>query len=126
FSRYEIEALKDTFGAGFSAGVLVREPLPRLMSQLAHYQTFTNRHLMDVSYIDPIIADARLVLPDDDPDTKLFVHAVNMLNSIVDENGVGTIYKMEEVTRDPDVFCGLVEHVSGRRIEPDREWVAAT
>lgn len=126
FSRYDIETLKATFGTGFSAAVLVREPLRRLASQLAHYAAFDNAAHMDIQYIDSVIEETGLTLPDDEPSTKLFVHAVNMLNSIVDEQPVGPIYKMEDVTRDAAVFRELVRCLSGGRIEPDSEWIATT
>jgi hypothetical protein len=124
----EISALGEAFGPHFSAAVLVREPLPRLISEIAHFATFAKTGLsMDVSYIERVIEKAGLVLPASDPKwSRLFVHGVNMLNAIIDEREVGPIYRVEDLTGDPGTLGELIRHISGGRIDPDPAWVAKT
>lgn len=127
FYRWEIDPLRQAFGDAFSSVVLVREPIARIRTQLAHLNTWDNKNdpvyrQGIAEYIEPIIESAGVDLPDDDFDRTLFVHVANLLNSVVEEDGIGPFYKAEEVTSDPNVFGGLVAYVSGGRIKPELAW----
>lgn len=121
-SRFKIPELKAAFGSKFSAAVLVREPVARLTSLLAMYEK--DGHLMpyDAEFIDTLIDRHSLVLPDRSHPTKLFVHAINMLNAIHDELEVGKIFRQEDITARPGSLEALVKEITAGAVSPKREW----
>jgi hypothetical protein len=121
-SRFKIPEVKIAFGSKFSAAVLVREPLARLTSLLAMYEKDGHQMPYDAEFIDTLIDRHSLVLPDRSHQTKLFVHAVNMLNAIHDELEVGKIFRQEDITKRPERLSELVEEITAGIVSPKRQW----
>lgn len=126
--RKDIPALKEAMGDAFSAAVLVRDPLPRLKSVLSQFERFvdTNAYDAELTYIDSVIDQYQLDLPDTSNATKLFVVGVNVLNSVIDEQDVGPFYRMEDVTTRQASLRDLVRHISGGRVDPGWRWTRKT
>lgn len=130
-TRRDIPVLRSTFGDRLSTAVVVREPIARLRTTLAHFERSGTAHderyrASVADYIDGVIDAAGITLPGEDFEHKLFVHAVNMLNAIVDERHLGPVYRAEDVTGDHSVFVDLVGHLSGGRVAPHPAWVERT
>lgn len=123
-SRTCIPAMRETFGDEFSAAVLVREPMSRLGSQLAHFEKFVATRSYEVGYVDGLIERHDLRLPTGSYEEKLFVHGVNMLNAIVDELHVGPIYRTEDVTADAAAFAEFARQVTAGAVAIEDAWVA--
>jgi hypothetical protein len=81
--RTEISNLRETFGDRFNAVIVVREPVARLRSQMALYGEFRGVDGWDLSYAETLIESENI--PVDSEESRLFVHAANMLNAVTDE-----------------------------------------
>jgi hypothetical protein len=122
-SRHQIPELRRTLGHGFNAAVVVRDPLPRLDSQLALFRRFQDYEVWDLDYVDAVISRSGIVLQADDYRTRFFVHAANMLNEILGEVELGTVYRSEDLTSRVDVVGAFVEDITRGRVSPDSAWL---
>ena len=122
-SRHLIPECRRKFGAKFNAVVVVRDPISRLKSQLALYQDFEGLQVWNIDYVDAILARTGIHLPEGDYGLRLFVHAVNMLNAILDEDEVGTIYRSEDLTSSHEILGEFVEEITRGKISPDSAWL---
>ena len=123
-SRHDVPALRQAFGDRFQAVVLVRDPIARLHSLMALYDQFRGVGGWDLSYLDDLVANKHLTPPDSEQ-SRMFIHAANMLNAIVEERAVGRVYKTEDLTSSAETLAALVRELSGGNIEPTAEWLAA-
>ena len=120
-SRYDIPEIRQLLDDKFNAVVVVREPIPRLKSQISHFQSFGNRQVYNVDYVDDIIKRKNLTLPHNDYWDKLFVHGVNMLNAVVEENNVGKIYRSEDLTTNKSIFSEFIDEITRGKIKTDSD-----
>jgi hypothetical protein len=122
--RDVILELKKIYGEAFNSAVLVRAPYPRLLSMLATVR-FNNGLDNDYSYVDGL-AERLNIGVDLTWDRRMFLHAVNMLNAIVDEKKYAgdMICRMEDLISKPDSLCQLIDHISAGKIQPDEKWLA--
>jgi hypothetical protein len=125
-SRHTVPELKATFGEQFSCAIVVREPLSRLRSQLALFKKFQHLHLWNVEYLDDIINNQKLPLPDNSYSNHLFVHGANMLNAIVEEHLVAPIYRSEDLTSDAEILCNFVDHLTNGKVKADLSWATTS
>ena len=116
-SRPHIPELRRILGDKFNAVVVVREPLPRLKSQVGLFHMFQQHKLWNVDYIDDVIKNKHLSLPIYDYEHKLFVHGVNMLNAITEEVDVGKIFRSEDLTTNADMLGKFIEEISCNKVE---------
>ncbi len=79
-----IGAARETFGDQFACAVVVREPIARLRSQIALFKSNLHTRAWNVDYVQQFI-DQGVVLPVDNYENRLTLHAISMLNSIVTE-----------------------------------------
>jgi hypothetical protein len=122
-NRASIPALRQAFGPRFNAVVVVRAPEPRLYSQLALFAKYQAHQSWDTSFARHLIATHRLRLPTGTYEEELFVHGVNMLNAIVEEQAVGTIYRCEDLTSDAETLGRCIEEVTRGAIQPTHAWL---
>lgn len=124
--RHEINAARQKYGDHFQAVVLVREPLSRIRSQLAHFETMRGRGrdvLYNLDYIYPVAEAKGLSDLRGDSYRTMFVHGANMLNAIQEEVSVGTIHKCEDVTTDHQALARLIDEISGLTVPLTEEWL---
>jgi hypothetical protein len=119
--RAEISKLKEAFGGRFNAVIVVREPVARLRSQMALYGEFQGLVAWDLSYVDTLIKSENI--PVNSEESRMFVHAANMLNAVTEEISYGTIYKAEDLTTNPNILAALIAEISGGQIATNREWL---
>ena len=122
-SRHLIPECRRIFGQKFNAAVVVREPMQRLRSQMALYRDFEGMRAWNVDYLAGVIARAQVSLPEDTYENRLFVHAVNMLNAVLEEREVGSIYRCEDLTSSGDALGGFVEEITRGKVSPSGEWL---
>lgn len=120
-SRYDIPEIRQLLGDMFNAVVVIRSPIPRLKSTLNHLRLLEKYQLHDVDYVNDIIKNNSITLPYNDYGDKLFVHAVNMLNSIVEEINIGKIYKSEDLTTNKSILYEFIEEITRGKIKTDSE-----
>jgi len=120
-SPYDIPGIRQLLGDKFNAAVVIREPIPRLKSTLSLFQRFEKRQMYNVDYVDDIIKNNNLTLPHNDYGDKLFVHGVNMLNSIVEETNVGKIYRSEDLTTNKSTLFEFIEEITRGKIKTEPE-----
>ena len=127
-SRHHVPKLRQLFAKNFNAVVVVRDPIPRLVSQLALFNNFS--HLRGglwpgMSYIDSVLESHGIALPTPDVNEqhRLFAHGVNMLNAITEEKDVGTVYRCEDLTTNAPRFRLFVEELTGGEVPIDEAWV---
>lgn len=122
-SRHLVPECHRTFGDKFNAAVVVREPISRLYSQLALYQDFEDLQIWDVAYLDAILSRTGIALAPGDYQSRLFVHAANMLNAILDERAAGRIYRSEDLTSNAQALGEFVEEITRAKVSPTSEWL---
>jgi len=120
-SRHHVPELRRVLGDKFNAVVVVREPLPRLKSQLSFFHERQKYQNLDINYIDDIIKNKGITLPKYDYEHKLFVHGVNMLNAITEEVNVGKIFRSEDLTTNPSILGEFIEEISCRKVTTENE-----
>ncbi len=123
--REHVPELRRIFAERFNAVVAVREPLARIHSQLGLFRQHGEREEHDLAYIDPLISTTGVTLPSDAYRYRFFVHAANMLNAIVEEIGVGKIYRAEDLTSSPETLEDFVDEITRGRVIPAADWLRA-
>jgi hypothetical protein len=119
--RMEISKLKEACGDHFNAVIVVRDPVARLRSQMALYGEFRGLDGWDLSHVQTLIESKNIIANSEE--SKMFVHAANMLNAVIEETSYGTIYKAEDLTINPNALAALIAEISGGQIDPNREWL---
>jgi len=119
-SREAVKEVRAVLGDDFSCAVVIREPIARLHSQVALFARFKGLPLWNVDYLNHVIG--RLSLPDPSYETRLFVHGVNMLNSVVQERHVAPIYRSEDLTANPAILREFAELVTGGKVKFTDNW----
>jgi hypothetical protein len=88
------------------AGVLLPEDTlnqpPRLRSQMALYEKLRGMDVWKLGYLEPLIEAKNFAA--NSKETRMFVHAANMLNAVTEEISYGTIYKAEGLTTDANIL----------------------
>jgi len=124
-SRGQVSDLRSRLGNLFGCGILIREPMPRLRSQLALFKRFSYRGWGALEYVDPIAAAAgcnpRLL----NVEQRHFFHAASMLNTIVAETGVAPIYRMEDLSSDAERLSVCAKQLTNGAIEFSTSWAEA-
>ena len=120
-SRDQIADLREKLGGYFNCAIVVREPLPRLRSQLALFEGSEFKVGWNVDYVQRFI-DAGVRLPEDNILNRLFLHGVNMLNSVIEEDTVASIWRTEDLTGDPVKLMAFVDELTGGNVEAGGEW----
>lgn len=122
-SRSDIPEIAKKYGNRFRAAVVVRNPLPRLRSQLALFKRYAQFGGWDLTYLQSMFPEVIDHLPTGSYDERLFVHGANMLNAIVEEVAVGPVFRMEHITTDRQSLAALVEHLTAGAVETPQHWL---
>jgi hypothetical protein len=124
-SRHHIPEIRRALESRFNAVVVVRDPMPRLHSQLALFERFQPHHAWDLDYTDAVVARAGVRLPSRDYRCRFFVHAVNMLNAILEEIEVGKVFRAEDLTYHAQTLGEFVEEITRGKVSPSPDWLRA-
>jgi hypothetical protein len=124
-SRHLVPECRRRFGDKFNAAVVVREPISRLHSQLALYKEFDGLRAWNVDYVDAILARTGIAVAPEDYPSRLFVHAANMLNAVLEEREAGKIYRSEDLTSDPEVLGEFVQEITRGKVSPSSDWLVS-
>jgi hypothetical protein len=122
-SRHLVPECRRIFGNQFNAAVVVREPLARIRSQMALHRDFEGLQVFDLGYLDAILDRTGIALEPGDYQSRLFVHAANMLNAVLEEREVGRIYRCEDLTSDTDMLGEFVDQITRGKVSPDFQWL---
>ncbi len=120
-SRESIPDLRGKLGEQFNCAILVREPLPRLRSQMALFQSWPVKSAWNVDYVQTFI-DQRVRLPQDNVINRLFLHGVNMLNSIIQEEPLAPVWRSEDITTNPGMLARFINELTRGHVEVEPEW----
>lgn len=120
-SRETIPDLRNKLGNSFNCAVLVREPLPRLRSQMAHFENWPVKSAWNVDYVQRFL-DEGVRLPQDNINNRLFLHGVNMLNNICVEEPLATLWRSEDLTSNAAMLSSFVEDLTRGNVKADRDW----
>ncbi len=122
--REELPYLRKVLGKNFRDAVLVRDPLKRLKSMCYCLRRLKGGY-SDYSYIEELIESNKLKLKNYSMNEILFVHAVNMLNAIIEETQLSSrIEKIEDLTEDKNKFIEFIDYLSDGGIILDEHWVS--
>jgi hypothetical protein len=124
-SRQCVGALRKEFGDNFGCAVVVRDPIPRLRSQIALFASFKydKQSWGDLRYLDEICRDSGIVSENISYTQRLFIHGVNMLNAILDEIGIAKIYRCEDLTCTPGKLREFVIDITNNKVSVTDQWV---
>lgn len=128
-ARHYVPELREILNKRFNAVVVVRDPLPRLHSQLSLFKQVKGSKAWDVSYLNGcngLVKRNNVELPNNDYDNKLFVHAANMLNAIIEEQDVGNIYRSEDLNCNVGILGEFISEIIREKVCPDRKWLENT
>lgn len=120
-SGRQVPYLREILGEKFNAVVVIRDPIRRLKSQIALFQKFVKFKSYNINYVKKIIKDKKISIPDNNYENKLFIHGVNMLNTIKDEVNLGKIFKMEDLVSDTSSLKSLIHEISKEKLTIDDE-----
>lgn len=120
-SRESIPELREKLGERFNCAIVVREPLPRLRSQIALFQMSPVTNAWNVDYVQTFI-DQGVCLPQDNINNRLFLHGVNMLNSIIQEEPIAPIWRAEDLTSNAAMLARFVEELTRGHVYAQLEW----
>lgn len=122
-SRHHVPQIREAFGQQFNAAVVIREPFARIRSQIGLFEQYQQREYWDLSDVNQVLATNSVTLPSDSYRCRFFVHAVNMLNAIVEEVNVGRIFRSEDLTRHPDVLGDFIDEITRGKVVASAEWL---
>jgi hypothetical protein len=123
-SRTDIPEIEKKYRDRFRAAVVVRDPLPRLRSQLALFGRYAQFELWgDLRYLQGMFPEIVNSLPKGSYEELLFLHGVNMLNAIVEEVAVGPVFRMEDITTNPQKLAAMVEHLTAGIVVAPECWL---
>ena len=122
-SRHLIPELRENYGTIFASAVLVRDPLPRVKSQLALFKAMPETAKWDLSYLDPLAERLEMSPASLSQGDRLRLHAFNMLNSITEEQAVGPIFRIEDLVSQQDTMDALLAHLSSGRLPSPGWWL---
>lgn len=120
-SRNHVPFLREILGEKFNAVVVIRDPMNRLKSQFALFKKFEKFRSYDINYVKKIIKNKKISMPQNNYENKLFIHGVNMLNTIKDEVNLGKIFKMEDLASDTSSLKSLIHEISKEKLTIDDE-----
>ncbi len=120
-SRETIPDLRAKLGNGFNCAILVRDPLPRLRSQTALFDKWPVKTAWNVEYVQKFI-DQGVHVPQDNVVNRLFLHGVNMLNCIIQEEPVAPIWRAEDITADPTMLARFIDELTRGNVRVEPEW----
>lgn len=116
-----IPELRAKLGEHFNCAILVREPLPRLRSQMALFESYPVKSAWNVDHVQKLI-DRGVRLPQDNIANRLFLHGVNMLNTIIDEEQVAPVWCAEDLTTNAAALARFVEKLMRGHVQVEPEW----
>jgi len=127
FRPEHIPQLKEYFGKNFTSVVIEREPISRLKSTMVMHNSQISKgyKFFDTRLVNyTILREKKIQLPKSNYKNKLFVKAVNALNTIEDETdyNCGTMYRMEDLISDPKHLRSLIEEISSGRLDKDDDY----
>ena len=120
-----VGAARETFGDQFACAIVVREPIARLYSQIALFQSNLHTRAWNVDYVERFI-DQGVALPVDNYESRLTLHGVSMLNSIVTEQATARVWRCEDLTTRAEVLAEFVTEIAGSSVRVDPNWAQAT
>jgi hypothetical protein len=120
-SRECVPDLRAKLGEGFNCAILVRDPLPRLYSQMALFESWPVKNAWNVDYVQKFV-DHGVRLPQDNLMNPLFLHGANMLNNILQEEEVAPIWRSEDLTGDASMLTRFIEELTRGHVQVEREW----
>jgi len=122
-SRESIAELRAHYGARFSTAILVRDPLPRLRSQVALSRKLQSGAAWDKPYYDRVAQSAGLDPAQLTYEDSTVVHAADMLNRILEERQFGPVFTLESLAQSRTRLSELLLHLTRGRVTPTREWL---
>jgi len=111
-SRSSINSIEKEFGSSFRKAVVVRDPVPRVRSQLALMARLKNYKEWDVDYVDAAARNLDMDPTNWTNDDRLKFHAVNMLNAIEEEKNINPIFRIEDLSSNQSTFLEFFSHLT--------------
>lgn len=122
-SRETLPALRDYYGSRLSVAVLVRDPLPRLRSQVVLTRQLNSGAAWDHEYLRLVVRQAGLDPATISYDELSVVHAADMLNRIVEEQHCGPVFTLESLTVSRERLSVFLDHLTQGQVAPTDRWL---
>jgi hypothetical protein len=125
-ARTSARRLQAKFGERFRCAGLVRSPAPRLRSQLALFETndYSPRAWPNMEYVDSLRGFSSVAAHVKSYERLMFVHAVNMLNAVIEEQELFPLYRLEDLSTSPAALRAFVGYLSRGRVAADDQYLA--
>jgi hypothetical protein len=122
--REGIAGLKQRLGEQFRAIVVVRDPVPRLLSFVSLGRYFSFSPWEDLAYLRGLEGFRRVLHVITDRQREYFAHGVNLLNVVIAEDKIAPIFRMEDFTAKPNALRELFCEVTGGAVSIDLDQAA--
>jgi hypothetical protein len=125
-ARTSVPRLQAELGKRFHCAGLVRSPAPRLQSQLALFAThnYSPRAWPKMEYVRDLPGFARVASKVRGYRQLMFVHAVNMLNAVLEEQQFFPLYRLEDLSSSATALRGFIDYLSGGQVDVDEAFLA--
>jgi hypothetical protein len=124
-ARTSVGRLKKAFGPRLRCAGLVRAPVPRLRSQLAlfEYHGYSPKAWPNMDYVDSLPGFSRIAVHARSYQRLMFIHAVNMLNAVLEEQTLFPLYRLEDLSTKPAALKSFLAYISAGRVEADEAYL---
>lgn len=110
--------LERRYGERFRAAVLVRHPVPRILSHLGSVAE-KGRPYYDLNYRRlrrGLSSELRTLLNDEE--RLFFVHVMGLVNRVVVERDAAPVFTLEDLSQDRSSVARLLDHLSAGSLDP--------
>jgi hypothetical protein len=111
--RESIADLQQRLGQQFHAIVVVRDPVPRLLSFMSLGEYFNFSPWENLDYLKTLEGFQRVQHLITDRRREYFAHGINLLNAVIVEQKLGLIFRTEDFTAEPKSLAALFQTVTG-------------
>ncbi len=116
-NRERIDDIKEVYGERFRSVVIVRHPIPRILSYLSHAEKKgIDNYNLDFEHIENSLDD-RLKGRLNTKKQLFFVHVMDCVNIIKYEADLGPLFTMERLTKDTGELNNLLRYLSNGELE---------
>jgi hypothetical protein len=89
---------------------------------MAFFEELRQFEPWDLDYVEGL-AEAHGLSLGGDLRARMFVHAANMLNAIVEECEIGPVFRVRDITTDPDALEAFITTLTAGAVALNRDWL---
>jgi hypothetical protein len=121
-SRDTIPKIRSALGGRFGCAVIVREPVARLRSALSlALRQASTKAWGPLDYVLEFV-NKGCPLPEDTYENRLTIHNINMLNSVIEESPLASVWRQEDITSNARKLRDFTTQLTNGVVQPSLKW----